>query len=618
MTQAQLLAALAPPLLLVVLLNYRGRAWWTVGLALAAGAASAVAAGAVEHLLTLKPWSVTSLGALMVFTTVVAGAVEELCKYGALRVGPARWMREEYDGVLYAATVSLGFAALENIGYVREHGMETAAVRAYTAIPLHAACGVIMGSYMGRERVRVLHGWNSQGLALTGLVWATLLHGLYDAFAFTSTPVTSWAIYTIDAVAVLWAFRLARAARSRSASFGGADIGLPPSTTPTHQTPTAPLPVRDERIAAALGLVPGFGQFYNGQHRKAAVFTLVLAFNIALYAALAAFVHGPGQAVARLAEWGLTLGGGQTEVNALVQQGETLLAVMLGAIGAWSFYSALDAWLTARRTNHLDGVATSYIVHVALLLVIILAPLLGLGGGGGGGTADSGKGDGGSYQITWVDDPKTIDGWNPGSEGRGDGKGEQTQEKRQQPLGEGGRDSVTEPGAEEAGQDSKSQDGDVGMADPTRKNARKKVGARDTASETRRSGDPGKSAEGAVKSYNDYLSSRLHSGPQQLYFESVPPNVWTIVHYRISADGRLSEVRVVDTNGTPEQARLATDAVRSLAPLAPLPSAADGSSPTGIVVTELFWQTGNASMPYGTQAERLSQLPDGRHIDIEN
>lgn len=617
MSHELILVALTPPLLVVAALNHRGRPWWTVAVALASGAGCALAAGEIERLMTLQQWTVNSLGALMVFTTVVAGMVEELCKYGALRLGAARWIREEYDGVLYGAAVSLGFAALENVGYAREHGMSTAITRAYTAIPLHAACGVIMGSYIGRARVRELQGWSGRGLGRTGVLWAVFLHGLYDAFAFTSTPISSWALYALVVVMMVWSYRLTRAGRARSAAFGGTDVGLPPPVTPTRMAPPAPLPARDERVSAVLGLVPGLGQAYNGEFRKAGLFALVFVVNLALYGALRAFVNGPANVLATLTSWGLGLNTGQKELEALVGQGDSLLAVMLGVVGVWSLYSSLDAWLTARRAARLDGLATSYVLHVALLLALVLAPILGLGAGEGGGNANQGAGDSGGYQITWVDDPKTIEGWNPASEGAGNGKGDEGPEKRQQPVGDGGSDSATEAGAEETSRESQPQTGDVGIATPDGKRARKSAGSRETSNETRRSGARETSAEGAVKSYNDYLSSRFHAGPQQVYFSTVPPDVWTVVRYRISASGTLSEVRVVDTNGTPDQAHLAVSAVRALVPLAPLPTNPEGKAVSGIVVTELFWQTGVSPNPPGSLAEELSHLPDGRRIETE-
>lgn len=62
---------------------------------------------------------------------------------------------EPMDALVYGTVVSLGFAILENFGYVYGAGSETSAyfvamLRAFTAIPMHAACGVVMGYYFGR------------------------------------------------------------------------------------------------------------------------------------------------------------------------------------------------------------------------------------------------------------------------------------------------------------------------------------------------------------------------------------------------------------------------------------------------------------------------------------
>lgn len=55
----------------------------------------------------------------------------------------------QFDGVVYATFVSLGFALWENIGYVLRYGFGTAMVRAVTAVPGHACFGVFMGAWYG-------------------------------------------------------------------------------------------------------------------------------------------------------------------------------------------------------------------------------------------------------------------------------------------------------------------------------------------------------------------------------------------------------------------------------------------------------------------------------------
>ena len=55
------------------------------------------------------------------------------------------------DAIVYGTLISLGFATLENFNYVYSaeyFGMQAstlALIRAFTAIPLHAGCGIIMG-----------------------------------------------------------------------------------------------------------------------------------------------------------------------------------------------------------------------------------------------------------------------------------------------------------------------------------------------------------------------------------------------------------------------------------------------------------------------------------------
>lgn len=80
---------------------------------------------------------------------VVVALSEEGFKYLLLK--KRTWWSQEFncqfDGVVYAVFVSLGFALWENISYVVMYGLGTALVRAVTAIPGHACFGVFMGAF---------------------------------------------------------------------------------------------------------------------------------------------------------------------------------------------------------------------------------------------------------------------------------------------------------------------------------------------------------------------------------------------------------------------------------------------------------------------------------------
>jgi protease PrsW len=76
----------------------------------------------------------------------------------------------------------LGFATLENVLYVLnagENGFSTALGRAFTAVPAHAAFGVLMGAYVGLAKFvpekRMIYSFIGVGLAI-------FFHGAYDFF----------------------------------------------------------------------------------------------------------------------------------------------------------------------------------------------------------------------------------------------------------------------------------------------------------------------------------------------------------------------------------------------------------------------------------------------------
>ncbi|WP_166961297.1 PrsW family intramembrane metalloprotease [Yeosuana marina] len=70
----------------------------------------------------------------------VVGLTEEFSKYIIVRyyAQPKSDFNEPFDGIIYAVMVSMGFAAIENITYVFQGGIQTALLRAFTAIPAHA------------------------------------------------------------------------------------------------------------------------------------------------------------------------------------------------------------------------------------------------------------------------------------------------------------------------------------------------------------------------------------------------------------------------------------------------------------------------------------------------
>ncbi len=121
---------------------------------------------------------------------VIAALTEESFKFCVLHFYSARQSAfdEVFDGIVYGVAASLGFALIENVMYVltaaadggMDQGILVIIVRALTAVPMHASCGVIMGACIGFSKIRKKPSW-----AVAGLLLAIFLHGVYDTFVFS-------------------------------------------------------------------------------------------------------------------------------------------------------------------------------------------------------------------------------------------------------------------------------------------------------------------------------------------------------------------------------------------------------------------------------------------------
>ncbi len=130
----------------------------------------------------------------IVLAFLVVAAAEEGTKLFFLKRRSWRHPAFNYrfDGVVYAVFVSLGFAALENIMYVVNYGLEVALPRALLSIPGHMSFSIFMGVYYGRARYfENLGDANAaRGSLRKGYGIAVFLHGFYDACAMTETGLS--------------------------------------------------------------------------------------------------------------------------------------------------------------------------------------------------------------------------------------------------------------------------------------------------------------------------------------------------------------------------------------------------------------------------------------------
>lgn len=115
----------------------------------------------------------------------VAGFCEELSKLVllALVVWRSPHFDEYFDGIVYAAFVSLGFAGVENVLYVFgqsdfSQAVTTGSVRALLSVPAHFLFSLVMGYYFALAKFLPKQRF---GNLLKALLFPLVLHGTFDS-----------------------------------------------------------------------------------------------------------------------------------------------------------------------------------------------------------------------------------------------------------------------------------------------------------------------------------------------------------------------------------------------------------------------------------------------------
>lgn len=140
---------------------------------------------------------------------VIAPISEEILKFLAtlLILRCVKEFDEPMDGIIYGVSVALGFAALENIGYLNKAyqanlGALTAAaiIRAVISVPAHALYACLWGYALGYARF-AKEGSVSPLYPLAGLGLAIITHSIFNIAAIFE-PVIGLGIVVL--VVILW------------------------------------------------------------------------------------------------------------------------------------------------------------------------------------------------------------------------------------------------------------------------------------------------------------------------------------------------------------------------------------------------------------------------------
>lgn len=134
---------------------------------------------------------------------IAVALVEEGCKMFMLK--KITWNNKafnyRFDAIVYAVSVGMGFAILENIIYVFQNGLMTALIRAVLSIPGHASFAICMGIfYAEAKRAEAMGNKRKKRNNLrAALLFPVLMHGFYD-FALS---VDSWILLLLLFISIV-------------------------------------------------------------------------------------------------------------------------------------------------------------------------------------------------------------------------------------------------------------------------------------------------------------------------------------------------------------------------------------------------------------------------------
>jgi protease PrsW len=187
--------AIAPGIAICLFIYFKDKhnrePFWLMLLSFIMGVLSIIPAFLIQVALTRPVNQIMGEGILYtaVFSYLIVALSEEGSKFLALRLVPFRRKAfdDPFDGIVYAVIVSMGFATLENIGYVFQHGFGTGILRMFLSVPAHATFGVLMGYHIGLAKFDPA---NRKRHMILAIFWPVFFHGTFDFFLFL--PKNDW------------------------------------------------------------------------------------------------------------------------------------------------------------------------------------------------------------------------------------------------------------------------------------------------------------------------------------------------------------------------------------------------------------------------------------------
>ncbi len=166
-----------------------------------AGMLITVPAGLTNSLgIAIFPLEGAGAGSTAIAAFLIVGPGEELWKL--LVMWTVAFHRSDFnepmDGLVYSGAAALGFASMENVGYLMDYGSDVIQIRAITAVPAHFLFAAFWGyaAGIGKGRADLLR------IVFAGWLLAAMVHGAYD-FGLVAGAEAEAGLLTLGAFALM-------------------------------------------------------------------------------------------------------------------------------------------------------------------------------------------------------------------------------------------------------------------------------------------------------------------------------------------------------------------------------------------------------------------------------
>lgn len=148
----------------------------------------------ISMILNISEYPLTNSYNILFYSFVLVALIEEGIKFiiTYLMCYKNKEFNYRYDGIVYSAFVSLGFASYENILFVLEQGnFQTALYRGFLTVPAHVFFAIFMGYYLGNAKhFRRYKSKKKEKINLfQAFIVPVILHGFFDFCLFSGNSI---------------------------------------------------------------------------------------------------------------------------------------------------------------------------------------------------------------------------------------------------------------------------------------------------------------------------------------------------------------------------------------------------------------------------------------------